>query len=132
MSARDDAVNRWLALEREAVWFYPFAGARVPGAAAGARAATTAHTLTRDRLLALVDDDTTTVQPSYDVGALDSVESVSTAARRLEQRVQAACVELVLVSQAQDREVAVSGLRRAALAEIDWSGRARAFPGLDD
>lgn len=132
MTARDDAVNAWLALEREAVWFYPYAGARVPGVAVEARRAAAAHTLVRDRLLALVDDDTTTLQPSYNVGALDSVASASTAARHLEQRIQAACLAVVAASSRDDREVAVTGLRRAALAEIGWSGQARAFPGMRD
>lgn len=127
---RGAAMIAWLALEREAVWFYPYVGARVPAVADRARSAGRAHAIARDRLLGLVAEDTTTVQPSYDVGAITTVSNASTAARRLEQRIQAACLALVAASTGDDRAVGVAGLRTAARAELGWSGQARAFPGM--
>ncbi|MGA8851714.1 MAG: DUF4439 domain-containing protein [Aeromicrobium sp.] len=132
IESRNAALIAWLALEREAVWFYPFVGARVPDVADRARSAARAHAVTRDRLLGSVVDDTTTVQPSYDVGTIDTEANASSAARRLEQRIQAACLAVVAASTGDDREVAVSGLRTAATDELGWSGRARAFPGMAD
>jgi hypothetical protein len=134
---RNSTLLAWLALEREAVWFYPFAGARVSGVADDARTAAASHRRTRDRLLSLVKDDTTTVRPSYDVGTLDSVDldsidAVSIAARDLEQRIQSACLAVVASSDGDDRGDAIAGLRTASLAEIAWSGEARAFPGMRD
>lgn len=129
---RNTALLAWLALEREAVWFFPYVGARVAAVADQARAAARAHTIVRDRLLELVVDDTTTVQPSYDVGAIDSADRASAAARRLEQRIQSACLAVVAASTGADRELGVTGLRTAALAELAWSGKPRAFPGLAD
>lgn len=127
---RSAALIAWLALEREAAWFYPYAGARVPAVADRARSATRAHALTRDRLLGLVTDDTTPVQPSYDVGTIDTTTNASTAARRLEQRIQAACLAVVGASTGDGREFGITGLRKAAKAELGWSGKARAFPGM--
>ncbi len=129
---REAALIAWLALEREAVWFFPYAGARVTRIAGDARKAAAAHAAARDRLLGLVRDDTTTVQPTYDVGTIDSVAGASAAARLLERRVQAACLAVVAASSGASREVGVTGLQVAALAELGWSGRARAFPGMAD
>ena len=132
MTAQQNAAPliAWLALEREAVWFFPYAGARVPAVAERARSATRAHAIIRDRLLGVVADNTTTVQPSYDVGPIDTVSTASTAARGLEQRIQAACLAVVAGSTGDDRELGITGLRRAAKAELRWSGEARAFPGM--
>lgn len=130
-TARDDALLTWLALEREAVWFYPYAGARVPAIADRARAAAADHALVRDRLLGLVEQDTTRVRPGYDVGELDSADAVSAAARDLEQRIQAACLGVVAAPAGEARQLGVRALRTAALAELDWSETARAYPGLD-
>lgn len=128
----DAATLRWLALEREATWFYPYLGARVPGLADRARTAARAHVTVRDDLLDRVSDDTTTVQPSYDVGPIESAATASAAARDLESRIQAACLALVAASAADDRALGVQGLRRAAVAELRWSGTPRAFPGMAD
>lgn len=132
-AGRNTALLTWLALEREALWFFPYLGARVTQLADQARAAARAHTIVRDRLLGLVVDDTTTVQPSYDIGTIDTVDTASAAARQLEQRIQSACLAVVTASSSgQDRELGVTGLRTAALADLGWSGKVRAFPGLAD
>ena len=127
MTPAPDALTAWLALEREAVWFYPYAGARVSAVAGRARRAAAAHEAMRDRLLDEITDDTTTIQPSYDVGPVTNASQVATAARDLEQRIQAACLRLVTTDR---RQLGVSGLRRAATAEMVWTDQPRAFPGL--
>lgn len=127
---RESALTAWLALEREAAWFFPYVGARVSAVEDRARSAARAHAITRDRLLGLVAEDTTTVQPSYDVGPVETAANASTAARRLEQRIQAACLALVAASAGPERDLGVAGLRTAARAELTWSAEARAFPGM--
>ena len=127
MSTPVDPLTPWLALEREAVWFYPYAGARVRAVAGRARAAAAAHASSRDELLSQIDDDTTTVQPSYDVGPLTTQAQVAAAASDLERRIQAACLRVV---DSPRRAMGVAGLRRAARAEMTWTDQPRAFPGL--
>lgn len=131
MSDRNVALLGWLALEREAVWFYPYAGARVDEIADRARDSLTAHRTQRDALLGVVEDDSTRPAASYDVGPITTVAEAEAAAQSLERRIQAACLTLIRVSGRADRDDALTGVRRAAIAEITWGATPRAFPGLD-
>ena len=128
---RQLALMAWLALEREAVWLYPFLGARVPAVADRARRSLKAHQRTRDLLVAQSTVDTTRAEPAYDVGPLTSAKQARKAAQGLERRIQAACALVLRLSEPGQRELPLEHLRTAALAEITWSGKPQAFPGLD-
>ena len=54
-----------------------------------------------------------------------------TAARSIEERIAAACLTLFGDLNRDGRRFAMAGLRRAALAALDWGAPVRAFPGLD-
>lgn len=127
------ALQVWLALEHEAVWLHPVIGARFADLADRARESYTAHRAMRDQLLArlhALDVDPVPSKLGYAEGALRTNGEASAAARRVEQRIAAACLTLAGVSRGDDRKYAISGLRRAALAELGWGGKPSAFPGL--
>jgi hypothetical protein len=133
MSRLED-LQAWLALEHEAVWLYGLIGARVGRLATPARTSYDAHRVARDRLRTLVDD--AGGQPigpalSYGDDRIDSVKDARAAASSVEERIAAACVALFGTVGSDGRRFAMSGLRRAALAALDWGAPVRAFPGLD-
>ena len=131
---RLDDLQSWLALEHEAVWLYGLIGARVDGVAKSARNSYDAHRLVRDRLIALVDRaGGQPVGPAltYGDGRIDSPKDARAAASNVEERIAAACVTVFGRADSDGRRFAMSGLRRAALAALDWGAPVRAFPGLD-
>lgn len=131
MDDREAALQAWLSLEREAVWVYPFIGARVPALADRSRLALAAHRATRDRLITWITNDTTTARASYDIGSITSVARGEAAAQDIEKRIQTACLSVLQLASPQQRERGLKGLRTAAAAEMAWGGKPRAFPGLD-
>lgn len=131
---RLDDLQAWLALEHEAVWLYGMIGARVDTLARPARTSYDAHRVVRDRLLGLVDGaEGDPVGPALTYGddRIDSAKDARAAASNVEERIAAACVALFGNTGHDERRFAMSGLRRAALAALDWGGPVRAFPGLD-
>ena len=130
---RLDDLQAWLALEHEAVWLYGMIGARVDSLARPASTSYDAHRAVRDRLLSLVSSaEGVPVGPALTYGdRVDSAKDARTAARNVEERIAAACVALFGHSGRDERRFAMSGLRRAALAALDWGAPVRAFPGLD-
>lgn len=133
MTARTDDLQRWLALEHEAVWWYGMIGARVSGLADAARTSYDAHRAARDRLMARVHD--AGVEPvgpalTYGDGRVDTAKQARAAARGVEQRIAAASLILFGHSEPDDRPLAMRGLHRAALAGLDWGAEPSAFPGL--
>jgi hypothetical protein len=131
---RLDDLQAWLALEHEAVWLYGLIGARVDNLARSASTSYDAHRAARDRLRKLVDDaGGQPVGPALTYGddRIDSAKDARGAAGSVEERIAAACVALFGTSGKEGRRFAMSGLRRAALAAVDWGAPVRAFPGLD-
>jgi hypothetical protein len=68
---------------------------------------------------------------TYGDGRVDSPKDARAAASNLEERIAAACVTEFGHADRDGRRFAMSGLRRAALAALDWGAPVRAFPGLD-
>ena len=131
---RLDDLQAWLALEHEAVWLYGLIGARVDNLARSASTSYDAHRAARDRLRKLVDDaGGQPVGPALTYGddRIDSPKDARTAASNVEERIAAACVTLFGTVGKDGRRFAMSGLRRAALAALDWGSPVRALPGLD-
>lgn len=129
----DDALQQWLALEHESVWFYAVVGGRFADLATTARASYNAHLAVREVLLdrlhrAGVEPVATALV--YDVGTLRTKADARKVARGLEARIAAACLTLVGLVEGADREFATASLRRAALAELTWGAPPSAFPGL--
>ena len=131
---RLDDLQAWLALEHEAVWLYGMIGARVDRLARPASTSYDAHRIARDRLRTLVDEARgQPVGPALTYGddRVDSAKDARAAASNVEERIAAACVALFGNAEKDGRQFAMSGLRRAALAALDWGAPVRAFPGLD-
>jgi hypothetical protein len=126
-------LQAWLALEHEAVWLYGLIGAREENLAKAARTSYDAHRVARDRLRALVHDrGAQPVGPGLTYGdAVDSPKAARAAASDVEQRISAACLTMFGHAGQDGRRLAMTGLRRAALAGLDWGADVRAFPGLD-
>lgn len=128
-----EALQQWLALEHEAVWFYAQVGGRFSAVAPAARTSYASHVGVREQLLvrlhrAGVEPAATAL--AYGVGKLRTPADVRKVAQGLESRVAAACLTLVGVVEGEDRTFATTALRRAALAELTWGGKPSAFPGL--
>jgi hypothetical protein len=129
----NEALRKWLALEHEAVWFYAQVGGRFSQVASTARTSYAAHVGVREVLLERLHRagvDPVGTELAYDVGTLRTPADARKFARGVESRIAAACLTLVGVVEGDDRRFATSALRRAALAELTWGGRATAFPGL--
>lgn len=133
MSATE-AMQNWLALEHESVWLYPVLGARFDQLTQRAREAHDAHLSTRDHLLErlhVLEVEPVPAKLSYATGPLSSPQAAIKLARRLEQAIAAACLNLAgETSEHADQKYAITRLRRAARAELAWGGQPRAFPGL--
>lgn len=127
------AMQNWLALEHEAIWLLPIAGARFDELNDLGHRTQDAHLIVRDDLLRRIHRlgaDPVATALAYDVGPLESVAQAREAVRELESRIAAACLALVGEVSGDDRTFATKSLRRAALAELAWGGEPKAFPGL--
>ncbi len=127
------AMQKWLALEHEAVWLLPVVGARFPQLTALSRSALEAHLTTRDELLGRLHQagaDPVATALTYAVGPTTTEAEARAAVRRIESHVAAACLTLVGEVSGQDRDFATTSLRQAALVDLDWGGAPTAFPGL--
>lgn len=127
------AMQNWLALEHEAIWLLPIAGARFDELNDLGHRTQDAHLNTRDDLLERIHR--TGANPvatalAYDVGPLTTIAEAQAAVRDVESRIAAACLTLVGQVSGDDRTFATKSLRRAALAELAWGGEPTAFPGL--
>jgi hypothetical protein len=128
-----EAVQRWLALEHEAVWFYAVAGGRFTAISTTARAAYTSHVGARGALLERLHRagaEPVATALAYGVGKLHNADDARKFARGLEARIAAACLTLVGLVEGADRTSATAALRKAALAELTWGSHPSAFPGL--
>lgn len=128
-----ETMQRWLALEHEAVWLYSVIGARFDAVAERARTSYGKHRDLRDQLLSRLHQMNLEPVPTalaYDVGRLRTTADARAAARRIEGEIAAMCLTLAGDSTGALRTYATVGLRRAALAEITWGGPPVAFPGM--
>ena len=133
MTPVEQAVQAWLALEHEAVWFYPVVGARIDGLRKRAGTSYRAHRDTRDAVLAAVR--TLGVEPvvaalGYATGPITARAQATSAAQSLEARISAATLVLAGEAEGDLRALAIAHLRRSALAELTWGAEPKAFPGL--
>ncbi len=127
------AMQRWLAIEHEAVWLCALVGARFRELTTQSRRSRDAHLVTRDGLLARLHDagaDPVGTGLSYDVGPVTTLDEAREAVRRVESKIAAACLGLVAEVSGKDRDFATAALRKAALSDLDWVGAPAAFPGL--
>lgn len=127
------AMQRWLAIEHEAVWLHALVGARFRKLTTRARRTRDAHLVVRDELLSRLDEagaSAVATQLTYDVGALTTEDQARKAVRDVESRIAAAALHLVGEASGETRDFATKGLRRAALTALDWGGAPDAFPGL--
>jgi hypothetical protein len=128
-----EALQAWLALEHEAVWFYPVVGARLDGLRDRATTSFEAHRDVRDDLvgrLRALGAEPVSAALGYAVGPLSSPDDARAAAQSLEARIGAAVLALAGAAEGSLRTYAVTGLRTSALAELAWGAEAKAFPGL--
>ena len=126
-------LQQCLALEHEAIWVYAYLGARVSDANKAAVRAFGRHRQSRDVLIARLSAANAT-RPApladYAVDEVTNLRQAATVARSLEDKSAAAYLALVGTSEGKDREFAITMLRKAALATLDWGGKPIAFPGL--
>lgn len=128
-----EALQAWLALEQEAVWFYPVVGARLDDLVDRATSSYEAHRDVRDELssrLRALGAQPAAAALTYDVGPLTTTAQAQAAAQSLEGRIAAACLVLAGVAEDGLRRYAVRGVRTAALAQQTWGAAPAAFPGL--
>lgn len=126
-----EELQRWLALEHEAVWLYGLIGGRFDDLRDGAATSWNEHRATRDRLTELIRrHGESPVGPALSYGTPIAIRGrARAAARALEQRI--ATASLVLTADASLRRFAVARLRTAARSAVTWGARPHAFPGLD-
>ncbi|MEO6470353.1 MAG: DUF4439 domain-containing protein [Aeromicrobium sp.] len=122
-----------LAIEHEALWLYAYVGARVTAISRQAHDSYESHRKSRDVLIAMLHDSQASLPApatDYASGNATSPSQARAIVRSIEAKVEAANLVLVGSSEGLDREFALKGLRRAALASLAWGGAPVAFPGL--
>ena len=138
MTARElEALQEVLAAEHAVVYGYGVAGARLAGAAR--TAATTgweSHRASRDDLSTLVTRLGGEPAAGAATYALPSPVGTAEHARALlvllEERLAAVWADAVTALRGDLRDVAVTGLARAAASAARWRGTSVAFPGLPE
>lgn len=128
-----EELQRWLALEHEAIWQYGLIGGRFDDLRDHAQEAWREHRAVRDHLSEVISSaGKRPVGPAMSYGAPASTAAQARAvARDVEQRVAAAALAALPASAARSgRRFAVSRVRAAARAAITWGDQAQAFPGL--
>lgn len=131
------ALQHALAAEQAASYGYGIVGARLPqGSAAQATAANdwVAHVRARDGLTQLISARgarPTAAAPAYQLPfPVDSPTQAKTLAAMLEDRVAAAYLGLVALTETGLRTFGARQARAAALRAESWRGTTQAFPGL--
>lgn len=125
-------LQRWLALEHEAVWLTSLVAGRFATLTDAARDTLRRHEHTRDALVGQVAAAGATPvgpQPSYGVPPT-SLEGARRRLADLADRLCAAIVPLVTLGAPRDRRTAVEALRTSALEAVAWGGAPTALPGL--
>jgi hypothetical protein len=136
MSRRETrALQEVLAAEHAVVFGYGVAGARLRGAdRRRAQQAFDAHRTRRDELDRLVAErgaEPVAAAPTYDLPApVESPADARVLATLLEERLAAVWADAVLALDGDLRDLAVDGLREAAVAAALWRGGSVPFPGL--
>lgn len=128
-----EELQRWLALEHEAVWQYGLIGGRFDDLRDRAEAAWREHRAARDHLSETISSaGPRPVGPAMSYGApAPTAAQARAVARDVEQRVAAAALAALGASaERSERRFAVARIRAAAQAAITWGDRPRAFPGL--
>jgi hypothetical protein len=126
-------LQRWLALEHEAVWQYGLIGGRFDGLRDHAETAWQEHRATRDHLTALISSaGQRPVGPAMSYGSpAPTAAQARAVARDVEQRVAAAALAaLGVAAKESEGRFAVARVRAAARAAITWGDQPGAFPGL--
>lgn len=122
-----------LAIEHEALWLYGFIGARIDALDSRAQSSYGSHRRNRDALLAMLSDlKLAGPRSDYVVSPTKTVAQGEALAQAIEIKCQAAYLAVIGVGNASDRGFAVTKLRAAALAGLDWRAEPAAFPGLPD
>lgn len=126
-----DDLQRWLALEHEAVWLYGLIGGRHGELRDGAHDSWDDHRTARDRLIELIRHaGARPVGPALSYGGPTRTKATARGeAQDVEERIAAAAI--TVVGHPSHREYAVARLRAAARAAVRWGGKPQAFPGLD-
>src|SRR5829696_2999466 len=92
-----ETMQRWLALEHEAVWLYSVIGARFDAVAERARTSYGKHRDLRDQLLSRLHQMGLEPVPTalaYDVERLRTTSAARAAARQIEGEIAAMCLTL--------------------------------------
>lgn len=127
------ALQNCVAIEHEALWLYGFIGARIDALDSRAKSSYKAHRRNRDALLAMLTGMTLPgPRADYAVSATKTAAQGEALAQSIEAKCQAAYLAVIGVGAASDRKFAVTKLRAAALAGLDWNAEPAAFPGLPD
>lgn len=129
------ALQEVLAAEHALVYGYGVAGARLSGSARGrAQRAWNQHRARRDQLARLVTERGGEAVPAAATYALpspvDSAQDALLLATLLEERLAAVWADTVTTVEGGLRDLAVEGLREAAVAAALWRGGSVPFPGL--
>lgn len=124
------ALEGWLALEHEAVWWFGTIGGRFDDLRDAARDSYDQHRAARDRLVAVLAGRGPAPRIAY--GPVpDSAAEARSVAADVEQRLCSATLTVIGVAEGDERVRPLAALRRAALAALDWDADPVAFPGLD-
>jgi hypothetical protein len=131
------ALQDLLAAEHAVVYGYGVAGARLRGTARRrAQRAFDGHRARRDELTRRVAAQGSTPVPAAPTYALpvtvETPQDARVLATLLEERLAAVWADAVLTLDGDLRDLAVGGLRDAAVAAARWRGGSVPFPGLPE
>lgn len=133
-----DALQTALAAEHAALHLYGTLGARTSASATPVlyediKTAYDEHRTSRDLLTSRVrarGADPVPAEPAYELpDRLDSPDGVTRAALGIERRCEATYAWLVEQTSEEDRRLAITSLRNAAVRALDFRGSPEIFPG---
>lgn len=136
MTTTEESLQRLVALEHEAVWWFAVAAAR-PTLRTRAATALRGHRASRDRLLATLDTrsiEAPAPQAGYAApGAGATPDQIVEHSQGVENRIAAAALDVIGRLDPDDdlRPAIVAQVTRAAVAAHGWGAPVDAFPGLD-
>lgn len=120
--------------EHEIIWVLETIGARSSDLRKLAETTANTHRTNRDDLRALLLDagqEPPPAEPGYESRSLQDEDAMKLRVQALLAQIMQIQLELIPVTQEDDRKLAINALTDTAVSSVSWGAPPQAFPGLD-